>query len=46
MGCGIVEGDSLPHFTALKILEGTLYPVYVTAYKAYKICHFVGLNFF
>ena len=39
MGCVIVEGDSLALFTALKIFQGALYPVYVTAYK---ISHFVG----
>ena len=44
MGCVIVERDSLALFTALKILQGTLYPLYVTAHKVYKICHFVGLK--
>ena len=33
MGFVIVEGDSLVLFTALKFFQGTLYPVYVTAYK-------------
>ena len=35
--------NSLARFTALKN-SPTLYPVYVTAYKAYKICLFVGLK--
>ena len=39
MGGVILEGDSLALFTGLKKLQG-----YVTAYKAYKICHFVGLK--
>ena len=38
MCCVIVEGDSLALSTALKNSPGTLYPVYVTAYK---ICHFL-----
>ena len=40
MGCFI---DSLALFKALKNSPGTLYPVYVTAYKSYKTCHFVCL---
>ena len=40
MGCVIFEGNYLTLFTALKILQETSYPVYVTAYK---ICHFIGL---
>ena len=43
-GCVIVEVDSLATLTALTILQGTLYPVYVTVYKAYEICHFDGLK--
>ena len=42
--CAFVEGDFVALFTALKILQGTLYPVYATAYKGYKISHFVGLK--
>ena len=33
MGCVIVEGDSLALVTALKIVQGTLYQLYLTAYK-------------
>ena len=35
MGCVIVEGDSLELFAALKILQGTLYSVYATAYSLF-----------
>ena len=42
MGCVILEGDSIAIITALKISPRTFYPVYVTAYTAYKICHLVG----
>ena len=44
MECVIVEGDSLALFTTLKILQEMFYPLYVTAYKVYKICHFVGFK--
>ena len=44
MPCVNVKGDSLAHSAALESSQGTLYPVYATAYKAYKICHFVGLK--
>ena len=44
MGFVIVEGDSLALLQFRKIPEGTLHPVYVTDYKAYKICHFLGLK--
>ena len=51
MGFVIVDGDSLALFTALKnsprnVISGIagISGISVTPYKAYKICHFVGLK--
>ena len=38
------KGSPWPFFQLQKILQGTLYPVYVTAYEVYKICHLDGLE--
>ena len=44
MGYVIVEGDSLALFTALKNSPRNVIFDILTAYKAYKIGHFVGLK--